>query len=153
MDPVDLDRQLDEALHQLPGPRAPRTLLPRVMAAAAQRAEVPWYARGWSAWSRGWQLASALAACLVVVGGFVALRVFESALQVSTSPMARLATGQAATLLEQIRAASALFRVTWQVLIEPIGLFVLALSVVMMLAVAALWTALDRVALGEVQQS
>ena len=153
MDPVDLEHQLDAALKRLPTPRAPRTLLPRVMAAVVAREELPWYAKGWSAWSRSWQLVSGLAAALVALGGFLAVHYFETAVQVSTSPMARLATGRAATLFEQIRTASTLFRIIWQALLEPIGLFVLALIVVITLAGAAVWSALDRLALGEAQQS
>ena len=60
MDPVDLERLIDRELRSLPAPRAPRTLLPRVMAAANEAANRPWYSRTWLQWPVGWQLASAL---------------------------------------------------------------------------------------------
>jgi len=59
MDPADLERLVDRALERLPSPPAPRTLLPRVMAAVDGLARRPWYARPWLAWPRPWQVASA----------------------------------------------------------------------------------------------
>ena len=70
MDPADLD--LDRALTELPRPRAPRTLLPRVMAAAAQPAAPP--ATGWFTWPRAWQGASIAAAlALTALIGWLAV--------------------------------------------------------------------------------
>ena len=57
MDPAELERLVDRALGQLPAPRAPRTLLPRVMAAVPTPAR-PWHARPWLMWPAGWQIIS-----------------------------------------------------------------------------------------------
>jgi hypothetical protein len=141
MSPADLDRLLESELKQLPTPHAPATLLPRVMAATVHRAALPWYARGWSAWPRSWQVASSLVLA-ASVGGFLWLQ-----------QLAALFTGRVADLVGDVRTASTLMRVTWQVLIQPVGLLVLVLVISMLLACAVLWTALDRVALGEAPQS
>ena len=67
MDPVDLERLTDRALRTLPTPRAPRSLLPRVLAAVAAEASRPWYARAWLSWPLHWQLVSGAATVSVVV--------------------------------------------------------------------------------------
>ena len=41
---------MDRELRRLPLPRAPQTLLPRVMAAVQAWAQRPWYTRAWFAW-------------------------------------------------------------------------------------------------------
>ena len=66
MHPDESD-DVDRALKGLPAPRAPRTLLPRVMAAADLRAarSAP---RPWVDWPLGWQLASAALVLLFVIG-------------------------------------------------------------------------------------
>ena len=56
----DWEQQMDRALRSLPPPCAPETLAPRVMAAIAARAALPWYRRTWFEWPRSWQVASAL---------------------------------------------------------------------------------------------
>ena len=58
MNPDDLERLAHHELHRLPAPRAPRTLLPRVMAAVEAWANRPWYTRAWFTWPLGWQVAS-----------------------------------------------------------------------------------------------
>src|SRR3954466_15035194 len=66
----DLERLADLGLRRLPLPRAPQTLLPRVMAAVHAWADRPWYARAWFTWPVGWQAAS-VAALLIVIAGVV----------------------------------------------------------------------------------
>jgi len=68
MDPADLESLVDRELRQLPQPRAPRRLLPNVLAAAEQWASRPWYTRAWTMWPRGWQLVSAVAAAAAILG-------------------------------------------------------------------------------------
>ena len=55
MDPADLETFVDGELRRLPLPRAPQTLLPRVLAAVEQWRERPWYARAWFTWPLAWQ--------------------------------------------------------------------------------------------------
>ena len=58
-----------KALSELPGRRAPRSLIDRVNAAIAMREALPWYARGWTAWP-------ASARILTVVAGVAAVAAF-----------------------------------------------------------------------------
>ena len=50
----------DRALRQVPGPRAPSTLAPRVAAEIRRRANLPWYRRPWLQWSGPQRWMSAL---------------------------------------------------------------------------------------------
>ena len=81
MDPVDLERLIDRELRSLPAPRAPRTLLPAVMAAANKVANRPWYSRTWLQWPVGWQLASAVVLLGVVAAGSVVLPQLRDAVE------------------------------------------------------------------------
>lgn len=62
----DLEKWMDRELRPLPAPHAPETLAPRVMAAIAARAALPWYRQTWFEWPRGWQAASAAVAALLL---------------------------------------------------------------------------------------
>lgn len=54
----DLESLIHRRLAQLPPPRAPGTLVPRVMAQVRRRRPSPWYGRPWVAWPRVWQVVS-----------------------------------------------------------------------------------------------
>jgi hypothetical protein len=71
MDPADVDAVesvVDRELRRLPHPRAPRSLLPGVLAATDQWASRPWYARAWLTWPRPWQVASVVTLAVLIVG-------------------------------------------------------------------------------------
>jgi hypothetical protein len=55
-----LEAVVDRELKALPNLRAPKTLLPRVMAMIEQRAGVPWYRRAWQTWPLPLQAVSML---------------------------------------------------------------------------------------------
>ncbi len=132
MDPADLDRLLDRELKALPRPAAPRTLLPRVIAATLDPVGDASAATGWSTWSRGWQLGS-VAALMAVIG--VAWLLLPAAPR-EISDATRTAV-ETATLV----------RVFWQVLFGPIAVYIAVLGVALTLACAAAWAAFE-VALG-----
>src|SRR5262245_32986514 len=54
----DLECQVDRTLKRLPEVSAPRTLLPRVLAAVRARAALPWYRQSWQAWPMPLQVAT-----------------------------------------------------------------------------------------------
>ena len=135
MDPADLEQRLDRELRQLPRPRAPRTLLPRVLAATVERADGP-AATGWFTWPRAWQIGSAAALALLAAG----LWMFLTAPPRPVTEIARTA-GETATVM----------RAFWQVLLQPVATYVAALGVGLALACAAAWAALE-VALGGASQ-
>lgn len=129
MNPVDLQEIVDRELNRLPTPRAPVTLLPRVLAATVERKPARSYA-----WV--WQLAAlaALAATVVV-----------AAMYAPAAP--RVAAGA-----RRVEEAATLVRVFWQVLLAPVAVYLFALAVTLALACAAIWTALEHFALGGASQ-
>ena len=135
MDPVDLERLLDGELKQLPRPHAPRTLLARVMTATAQPAGAA-APSGWSTWPRAWQAAGG-AAVLAFAAGLVWLAVAPP------PPVAQTAQAAGKTI--------AIARALWDVLVQPAVAYVFVLGLLLALACAAAWTALEF-ALGEAPQ-
>ena len=129
MDPADadLERLLDRELKQLPAPRAPQTLLPRVMAAAGASPQAS-PATGWSTWSPGWQ-ASSVAVLLLFV-----------------ATVAWLVSAPPAPVVESTRTAgevAAVMRVFWDVLLQPVATYIFVLGLSLALACAAAWAALE----------
>ena len=125
MEPVDFD-ELDRALKELPAPRAPRTLLPRVLAVTVDKpAARP---SGWLTWPLGWQVASIAAVLLAVAGvwAFAATPPPQVAEAASTA-------GEVATLL----------RVLWDVMFQPVATYIFVLGLSLALACALAWAALE----------
>jgi hypothetical protein len=138
MDPVDLDDRLDRELQRLPAPRAPQTLLPRVMAATVQRDERAAGATGWFTWPLSWRAASVAVIAALMYGGWWLFS--GSAPPDGVSGAARTA-GETATLA----------RVVWDVLLQPVATYIFILGVSLALVSAAAWAALEF-ALGEPSQ-
>ena len=150
MDFQDLERLVDRELKRLPAPRAPETLLPRVMLAVrARRAEA--LAPDWMTWPISWQLASLAAVALIAIGlwrvlpwGFAAL----GALLID--PSTAFGT-QVASVAEQLQAIIGAGRVIWRVL-GPVAVYGVGFIAVMMAACAVFGTALGRIAWGGVSR-
>ena len=148
MNPIDLEQLVDAELKRLPTPRAPRTLLPRVIAAtAAQQREAP--ARGWVAWPRAWQFAGGVGAVLVLFGGWKLLAALQPFLA-QVAPVAGL--GRAAAFTRSADDTATVVRVLWDVLLQPVATYVSVLAVSFALACALLWTAVERLAPGGASQ-
>ena len=127
MDPVDLDERLDRELKQLPQPRAPRTLLPRVLAATVDRGGLAG-ASGWFTWPLGWRIASAALLVALVAGASM----FFTAPPHRISDAAETA-GEVATIV----------RVLWDVMLQPLATYLFVLGVSLALACALAWAALE----------
>lgn len=154
MDTDDLQQLIDRELKALPAPGAPGSLLPRVLAATVRR-KAPWYARPWLAWPHQWQLASV--ALLMALG--VALSMVLAAPPkpvgppvLRTAAAAPSSVGPVAAVANTLEQAATLMRVCWKVLLEPMAFWLLVLAVSLSLACAALWSALERAALGGASQ-
>jgi hypothetical protein len=135
MDRADLDDLLDRELKGLPPPRAPHTLLPRVLAAAAQHSTVR-PATGWFTWTWPRRAAS--------IGAFAVLLVVAYLL--GTEPpatMTRIATAAA--------DVATVMRVFRDVLFQPIAMYFFALGLLFALTCAAAWAVME-VALGGASQ-
>ena len=127
MDPGDFDAQLDRELNALPLPRAPRTLLPRVLAATVERASAG-RASGWLTWPLGWRVAS------IVM------------LVAATSTLWTVSAAPPATVTQAAGTASevaALLRVLWDVMFQPVATYILILGISLALACALAWAALE----------
>jgi hypothetical protein len=149
MNPIDLEQLVDVELKRLPPPRAPRTLLPRVLAAAAAQQPHARPARGWSLWPRVWQFAGG-AAAVVVFFGIWKLAAFAQPFVSGLMPSGGF--GRAAAFAKNAEDAATVVRVLWDVLLQPVATYVSVLAISLALACALLWTAVERLAPGGVSQ-
>jgi hypothetical protein len=78
MRPTDLEREVDRALRQLPVPRAPRTLAPRVMQAIALQAQAAADLLGWRRWPLAVQMLALVVACSIAAVIVVAVPLASS---------------------------------------------------------------------------
>jgi hypothetical protein len=162
MPPGDLEDIVDRALKQLPAPRAPGTLLPRVMAAIeAGRAEsaparAP-RARPWVTWPLAWQVASITVAIALGVG---AARLWPHAASVAAFSATTLAgdafakiSATAAETVSTAATVASVTRIVWHALVQPFVGYLMFLVLVMCAACATFGAALGRVVLGGVPQT
>jgi len=139
-DPLD---PLTRALRQLPEPRAPQTLAPRVMAAVYARLAHP-PARTWFEWPRVWQVSSAAGVLAVLVGMVLVWPMAVALLQPAVDEMSARAVAVVHNAELTLSIAGVFFRAVWFPLVVPF----LAVVTVMTIACATVGAMLDRVALG-----
>lgn len=142
----ELRQQLDRELKQLSLPRAPETLLPRVMAAV--RVPVPWYRRPWLAWPVGWQAVSAILLGAVLASLALLIPAAERAFFPAVSGFVGGPPRDAVAVARKFDEASTLINVLWQMFLQPVAIFLLLLAVSISVAFGAIWTVLDRAVLG-----
>ncbi|MFL6279031.1 MAG: hypothetical protein ACJ731_02885 [Vicinamibacterales bacterium] len=147
MNPIDLEQLVDAELKRLATPRAPRTLLPRVLAAAAQQHAKP--ARGWAFWPRAWQFASAIVAAAVLVGIWKVAAVSQPFI---ADLLPSGGFGRATSFTRGADDAVTVARVLWDVVLQPVATYVSILAISFALACALLWTAVERLAPGGASQ-
>jgi len=152
MHPADLEHVIEHKLRQLPQPRAPRTLRPRVMA-AVRLARQSARATGWFDWAPAWQAAS-IATLLLLVGGFVmAWPIVDVLFTAYVSVPASASMSRAASALGGVADLAAAALVLWRVIVQPIVVYALIFVGAMCVACAVLGSALSRVALGGASHS
>jgi hypothetical protein len=147
MNPADLERLVDRELQRLPGPRAPESLLPRVMAAVEAAARRPWYRRAWFTWPVGWQMAS-------VVLGVIALTALVLFLPNVTSaarqaPVVATVGGEVSAAAQQMDTVATAARVLWRALLAPVVPYAFGLVLLMCLACAVFGTVLNHLVFGK----
>lgn len=120
---------VDRELRRLPTPRAPETLLPRVLAAADAWARRPWYTRAWFAWPAAWRAASVAALALAVFGLW----------QLPPAPKSAV-------------AAAGATRVVWDLLVAPALPYAVGFVVLMVITCVAAGLALNYVLLERAEQ-
>jgi hypothetical protein len=144
MNPIDLEQLVDDQLKRLPTPRAPRTLLPRVLAATASRPH-PEPSAGWAAWPRLWQVAGAVAAVVLLAGAWK-LAALAQPFVAALWPAAEF--GRASSVTRSAGDAATVARVLWEVVLQPVATYVSVLAISFALACALLWSAMERLAPG-----
>lgn len=127
---ADLERRVDRELQRLPAPRAPHTLLPRVLAAVEAWVDRPWYTRAWFTWPLGWQVASVALLAFAFVGVWL----------LPPAPPSVVVTTNAG-------------RVLWRTMIEPFLAYAFVIVVIMCVACAAFGAALSYVFVERAEQS
>lgn len=148
MNPIDLEHLVDAELKRLPTPHAPRTLLPRVLAANASQPERQ-PSRGWAAWPRLWQFAGGLVAAVVLVGAW-RLAVIAQPFIADMWPAAGF--GRAASVTRGAGDTATVVRVLWEVVLQPVATYFSVLAISFALACALLWSAMERLAPGGASQ-
>jgi hypothetical protein len=145
MHPVDLETLIGGELRRLPMPRAPQTLLPRVLAAVQAWAQRPWYQRAWFTWPIGLQITSIAMLILIVGGGVVLLPRTMATAGAAASTVAVRVMADVAPATQLAEATTNATRVIWRVLFEPVAVYAFAIVLLMWLACAAFGAALTRV--------
>ncbi len=148
MHPVDLERRVGWELHRLAGPKAPETLLPRVMAGVEAWARRPWYERAWFTWPFGWQVASVIAVLLMGATASIVLPQVQTVVTAATSTIAARVMSQAPDLGPWLDAVELAARVLWPALVHPVLVIAFVIVATMSLACAAVAVALNRAVFG-----
>src|SRR6185369_7484696 len=143
----DLERLVDRELKRLPQPRAPHTLMARVLEAVARMPARPWYARPWLQWPLPLRLASALLVLAVVAGTALAVQYGLETVNPAALP-GQEATVWAADLMARGSAAARGLVTVWHVLIEPLALVAIVPVLLMCAASLVFGAALGRLAFG-----
>ena len=146
MDPAELHDFVDRELKRIPAPRAPRTLLPRVLAAVEQMSRRPWYTRAWFTWPLGWQVISLAAMVGLAGAGVVMFPTAEQALVTAMAARMAVVTAALQSVLGHAEVAVAAGRIVWRALGEPLVPYAFGVVLLMFLACVAFGTALNRVA-------
>lgn len=142
----DLETLIHHKLAELPPPRAPRTLAPRVMAQVRRRQQSPWYGQPWIAWPRAWQVVSVT---LLLGLCSMAWHVLEGTVVERTVGIfdflgaGRVETGVFA-VTDAVVALADSARILRRVILEPIAAPLMAVIVVVCMASALLGAALAR---------
>ena len=147
MDPADLERLVARELRALPAPRAPRTLLPRVLAAADAAARRPWYSRAWMTWPAAWQAVSVL----VLIAGVAGAALLLPSLRAAMSALTFVADvqGDVAARARDVEVATTAVRVLWNALLAPVVPYAFGLVLLMCVACAVFGTALNHLVFGK----
>ena len=134
MQPDELERLVGRALQALPEPRAPRTLTPRVLA-AARRAGGRWYRRPWRTWPLAGQVVWAVCLAALVVAGSVLVPAGSEALRSLWRGYAVLSPelNQTLATLRQAEAAGGGIWVIWRLVFAPAMAYAAVVTVLMSL--------------------
>jgi hypothetical protein len=144
----ELERFVSRQLRALPAPSAPRTLLPRVLAAARAWSERPWYAREWFTWPLGWQLGSLALLALTVVGGIAMMPAMQSVVAGALPWLASTIEIDLPRLAGGLHVSANVLRVMWRAVVQPLLPYAFVVVVLMSASCATVAIALNRMMFG-----
>ncbi|MEP6914855.1 MAG: hypothetical protein ABJC89_04385 [Acidobacteriota bacterium] len=147
MHPGDLESLVDRELRQLPLPKAPLTLLPRVMAAVQHWAGRPWYGRAWFTWPVWGQVASLATLTLLFAGVVAVLPGMLAGAADAAAPVSSVVTGHASALKQNVEIVATAAGVVWRALLGPLMPYAFAVALLMFLACVAFGTAFNHLVL------
>ncbi len=156
MDPRETEDAVHRALRALPPPRAPHTLLPRVMAAVAQQQNAMparLAPRTWAAWPVLWQVASVAALLLLSTGILLVWPAVWTVVSSYSTTAWSAAAPRVLNLAAGVSSVATLGSIVWNVFLQPIVGYVMVWILLMSVACTAFGAALGRVALGGASQS
>ena len=148
--PEELERLVDRALADLPSPRAPRSLRPRVLAAVEP---VPIVGRPWFTWHWAAQIGSIVSALAVAVLLAWYWPLLVGAVVARMPETVRVALGLVDSAAVTGSALGRVVQVTWGGVVMPLAKLVLIVTVMVCTACAVCVAALGRLAPGGVSQS
>ena len=144
MHSADLGELVDSELRRLPVPRAPLTLLPRVLAAVQMWTIRPWYARAWFTWPLAGQIATVLALGAVAAGSGLLLMQMHPMLPDSVGASGAVSSA-IADVIDRIEATATTAEVLYRALLLPLMPIASVFVILMSLACAAFGAALNHV--------
>lgn len=153
MNSFELERLVNRHLRALPMPRAPRTLLPRVLAAARAWSERPWYGREWLTWPLIWQIGSVALLVLTIGGGAVAVPTIQSIVAEATSSIGSMIEIDLPQLTGGVDVSATALRVIWHALVQPFLPYALVIVLLMCGACATVVFVLNRMVFGRALHS
>ena len=124
MTPVELEAFVDRELAKLPRPRAPRSLVPRILSAVRQSQGESWHRLPW----RAWPATSSLAAGLLCAGLALLVAYAWDGIAAAAPPDVLVAAGA-----------------VWRIVVQPAAIYLAAIGVAMFVATAMCCTALALV--------
>lgn len=161
VDPVTLEREVQQALDALPPPRAPKSLLPRVMTDVRRRAAsggrvpaavaIPDGPR-WLTWTPVAQAALVAVALAIVSAVYWAWPLMGDATAFLPEPLQQ-GSRHADLLIDTLSDLLQVGALVWHAVVGPIVKALFVLTVVLGTACALCAAALGRIALGGIQQS
>lgn len=124
MTPVELEAFVERELARLPRPKAPPSLVPRILSAVGQSPGEPWHRRPW----RTWPVTLRLAAGLLCAGLALVVPYAWDVIAAAAPPDVLVAAGA-----------------VWRIVVQPAAIYLAAIGVVMFVATAMCCTALALV--------
>jgi len=133
-------------------PTAPRTLLPRVLAAARAWSERPWYAREWFTWPVIWQLGSVAVLLMTIAGGAVVVPTLQSLLTNAMMAIGSTIQMDLPQLAGGLEVSANVLRVIWHALVQPFLPYAFVVVLLMCGACASVVLVVNRLVFGRALQ-